>query len=66
MDTTITDLTRRPRSQALAADLKKTLFKPESPEAQRLRVETRRNRHIVLTGGKWKREVFEWRQSRGF
>ncbi|KAF7789532.1 hypothetical protein EIP86_000478 [Pleurotus ostreatoroseus] len=53
-------------ANALAADLKKSLFPPDSPEARRMKVETRRNRHVVLAGGKWKREVFDWLKSRGF
>jgi large subunit ribosomal protein L49 len=51
---------------ALTTDLKKTLFKPDSPEARRLKIETRQQRHVVLSGGKWKREVFEWLKARGY
>ncbi|KAI0361959.1 hypothetical protein OH77DRAFT_1369952, partial [Trametes cingulata] len=53
-------------AQALAQDLKKTLFPPGSPEAQRMRVETTPSRHVVLSGGRWKNAVVEWLVKRGF
>ena len=37
-----------------------------SAEAKRLKIETRQQRHVVLSGGKWKREVFEWLKEKGF
>ncbi|KAI0374759.1 hypothetical protein BV20DRAFT_390580 [Pilatotrama ljubarskyi] len=52
--------------QALAQDLKKTLFPAGSSEAERMRVETTNQRHVVLSGGRWKNEVVEWLVKRGF
>lgn len=52
--------------QDLAREMQAALFPPGTPEATRLAVATVRGRHVVLTGGHWKREVVQWLQSRGF
>lgn len=50
----------------LAREMQTALFPPGTPEATRLAVATVRGRHVVLTGGHWKREVVQWLQSKGF
>ncbi|KAI0831172.1 hypothetical protein BC628DRAFT_1415713 [Trametes gibbosa] len=51
---------------ALAHDLRTSLFPPGSNEAERMRIETTRQRHIVLSGGRWKADVLRWLAQRGF
>jgi len=51
----------------LVQDLRTTLFPPESEEAQRLKVETRSNRHILLSGGRLRKsQVMDWLREKGF
>ena len=57
MDCTVQDLVR---------DIKQTLFEPGTPEAERLRVDTVRGRHVVLSGGFFKTQVVQWLVSKGF
>lgn len=52
--------------EKLAADLQHSLFPADAPEAARLRVAAVRSRHVVLTGGHYKKEVLEWLHARGF
>ncbi|EPQ58397.1 hypothetical protein GLOTRDRAFT_72784 [Gloeophyllum trabeum ATCC 11539] len=51
---------------ALAHDLRKTLFPAESPESARLRVEVKASKHLIITGCRAKHRVIEWFQQRGF
>ncbi|KAH7929771.1 hypothetical protein BV22DRAFT_1102257 [Leucogyrophana mollusca] len=51
---------------ALANELQQSLFKHGSPEASRLKVETIGQRHLVLTGGRWKNDVMKWLMTKGF
>ncbi|KAH9854102.1 hypothetical protein C2E23DRAFT_884208 [Lenzites betulinus] len=51
---------------ALAHDLKTSLFPAGSHEAERMRVETNRQRHVVLSGGRWKPDVLRWLAQHGF
>ncbi|KAI0637094.1 mitochondrial large subunit ribosomal protein-domain-containing protein [Trametes polyzona] len=51
---------------ALAQDLKASLWPQGSPEAERMRVEVTPTRHVVLTGGRWKNSVISWLARRGF
>lgn len=53
-------------TEDLARDIKATLFPPGTPEAERLKVDTVRGRHIVLSGGFFKTQVVQWLQSKGF
>lgn len=52
--------------QALADDLARTLFPKGSSEAKRLAVQANNNRHLILTGGRWKNDVVRWLVQRGF
>jgi large subunit ribosomal protein L49 len=52
--------------QALANDIKTSLFPQGSPEAERLKLDIIRQRHLVLRGGKWKHNVVEWLKQKGF
>ena len=52
--------------QTLARDLQRDLFPAESPEAERLKITIRRNRHLDIHGGRWKQQVTEWLQAKGF
>jgi large subunit ribosomal protein L49 len=52
--------------QALAAELKQSLFNGDSPEASRLVVKVQGQRHITLTGGRFKRDVATWLTEKGF
>ncbi|KAI0646928.1 mitochondrial large subunit ribosomal protein-domain-containing protein [Trametes meyenii] len=51
---------------ALAQDLQRSLFPAESSEAQRMKVHTTHQRHVVLSGGRWKGEVVRWLARQGF
>ncbi|KAI0781066.1 mitochondrial large subunit ribosomal protein-domain-containing protein [Trametes elegans] len=51
---------------ALAKDLKSSLFPPGSDEAARLKISTTHSRHVTLSGGRWKTHVLRWLASRGF
>ena len=53
-------------SQSLAEDLKQSLFDANSPHAQRLTVKVQHQRHIVLSGGRFKRDVMAWLTAKGF
>ncbi|KAJ8093167.1 hypothetical protein PM082_020652 [Marasmius tenuissimus] len=52
-------------AEALAKDLSDSLFPRGSPEAQRLKVHTKRSRHVVIQGGQWKNQVVEWLAQKG-
>ncbi|KAN0075337.1 Ribosomal protein L49/IMG2 [Tylopilus felleus] len=54
------------RIDALAQDLKQSLFDPKSPHAQRLTVKVQHQRHIILSGGRFKRDVMAWLTAKGF
>ncbi|KAG0705373.1 ribosomal protein L49/IMG2 [Suillus ampliporus] len=51
---------------SLANDIKHSLFKHDSPEANRLKVQVIAQRHLVLSGGRWKNDVISWLMSKGF
>ncbi|KZT28503.1 hypothetical protein NEOLEDRAFT_1129312 [Neolentinus lepideus HHB14362 ss-1] len=51
---------------ALAHDLRKSLFPPNSPEGARLHVEVKASKHLIITGCRSKQRVTEWFQERGF
>ncbi|OCH87431.1 hypothetical protein OBBRIDRAFT_736206 [Obba rivulosa] len=51
---------------ALVADLRKELFEPGTPEADRMKIQTIRSKHVVLSGGLWKTEVTRWLALKGF
>jgi len=53
-------------TEHLVRDIKETLFQPDTPEAERLRINTVRGRHVVLSGGYFKTQVVQWLQSKGF
>lgn len=52
--------------QTLAQDLQRELFPTGSPEAEQLKVAIRRNRHLDIHGGQWRKQVTEWLQAKGF
>ncbi|KIM57602.1 hypothetical protein SCLCIDRAFT_1219279 [Scleroderma citrinum Foug A] len=52
--------------QALAHELRSSLFKPDSAEAARLRVRVHAQRHIIVSGGRWKTDVMAWLAGKGF
>jgi len=52
--------------QTLASDIKSSLFPQGSPEAERLKLDIVRQRHIILRGGRWKQHVTSWLKDRGF
>ncbi|KAF9228656.1 hypothetical protein BS17DRAFT_772333 [Gyrodon lividus] len=54
------------RIDALTAELKQSLFESNSPEASRLTVKVQAQRHITITGGRFKRAVAIWLTERGF
>ncbi|KAK7693324.1 hypothetical protein QCA50_002892 [Cerrena zonata] len=49
----------------LAQDLQRELFPAGSPEAEYLKVNIRRNRHIDIHGGRWRQQVTDWLQAKG-
>ncbi|KAG1882962.1 ribosomal protein L49/IMG2 [Suillus subluteus] len=51
---------------SLANDLKQSLFSHNSPEANRLKVQVIAQRHLVISGGRWKNDVINWLTSKGF
>lgn len=51
---------------SLANDIKQSLFSHNSPEANRLKVQVIAQRHLVITGGRWKNDVISWLASKGF
>jgi len=53
-------------ADALVADIRRNLFPPGSPEAERLKIQTLRSRHLVLSGGNFKRDLVQWLQAKGF
>ncbi|KAJ7273220.1 ribosomal protein L49/IMG2 [Mycena rebaudengoi] len=52
---------------ALAKDLTETLFTRNSPDASRMRVETKSDK-VIINGARtaWTKNVLEWLQERGF
>lgn len=52
--------------QSLAQDLKQSLLHPDSPHAQRLSVKVQHQRHIILSGGRFKRDILAWLTAKGF
>ena len=50
----------------LAQDLRQSLFAPDSPHAQRLAVRVQHQRHIILSGGRFKRDVLAWLTAKDF
>lgn len=53
-------------AQRLADDIQKTLFPADSSEAARLKIRVHQNRHLILSGGRWKHSVVEWLSAKGF
>ncbi|TBU32364.1 mitochondrial large subunit ribosomal protein-domain-containing protein [Dichomitus squalens] len=53
-------------ADALADDLSRSLFPAGTSEAARMRVHTVRQRHVVLSGGRWKNDVVRWLVQKGF
>ncbi|KAI0721643.1 mitochondrial large subunit ribosomal protein-domain-containing protein [Cerioporus squamosus] len=53
-------------ADALADDLARTLFPAGSSEAERIRVQTVHQKHVVVSGGRWKYDVIRWLAQRGF
>ncbi|KAI0063479.1 hypothetical protein BV25DRAFT_435544 [Artomyces pyxidatus] len=53
-------------AKALADDLTSGLFGPGSAEAQRMKVQVTRSKHLTLSGGRWKHKVMEWLTAKGF
>ncbi|KAG2348509.1 hypothetical protein BDR05DRAFT_973582 [Suillus weaverae] len=51
---------------SLANDLKQSLFSHNSPQADRLKVQVVAQRHLVVSGGRWKNDVISWLTSKGF
>ncbi|KAJ8581689.1 hypothetical protein M405DRAFT_832024 [Rhizopogon salebrosus TDB-379] len=51
---------------SLANELQQSLFKHGSPEANRLKVQVTAQRHVILSGGRWKNDVINWLMSKGF
>lgn len=54
------------QAQVLANQLKASLFEPNSPAAARLGVRVHDQRHIIITGGRWKVDVMAWLLNKGF
>ncbi|KZV75780.1 hypothetical protein PENSPDRAFT_570851 [Peniophora sp. CONT] len=50
----------------LADDIQQTLFPADSSEAARLKIRVHQNRHLILSGGRWKHSVVEWLSTKGF
>ncbi|RPD66007.1 hypothetical protein L226DRAFT_566489 [Lentinus tigrinus ALCF2SS1-7] len=53
-------------ADALADDLARTLFPAGSSEAERIQVQTVHQKHVVISGGRWKSDVIRWLAQRGF
>ncbi|KAG6832695.1 hypothetical protein H0H92_012267 [Tricholoma furcatifolium] len=51
--------------QVLASEISRKLFPKNSPEAERLKVEVDRT-SIIIRGGRWKNNVVEFLQEKGF
>ncbi|KDQ60649.1 hypothetical protein JAAARDRAFT_31619 [Jaapia argillacea MUCL 33604] len=51
---------------ALAHDLRRTLFPAASEESTRLRIEVKDSRQVIITGGRIKNVIVQWLQDRGF
>ncbi|KAI0336401.1 hypothetical protein GY45DRAFT_1238299 [Cubamyces sp. BRFM 1775] len=51
---------------SLVQDLQTSLFPAGSAEAERMKISTNRQRHLVLSGGRWKNDVIRWLVNRGF
>ena len=52
--------------QTLRNDLASSLFKPGSDQTARLKAVIHRQDTIILTGGRWKQNVMDWLQQKGF
>ncbi|KAG9318265.1 ribosomal protein L49/IMG2 [Chiua virens] len=50
----------------LVHDLRQSLFSKDSPHAQRLAVNVHQQKHIILSGGRFKRDVMAWLAAKGF
>ncbi|TFY63519.1 hypothetical protein EVG20_g6280 [Dentipellis fragilis] len=53
-------------AHALAEDLKASLFTHGSPEAERMKINIVRSKHLILSGGRWKHDIMGWLQKKGF
>ncbi|KAK7440190.1 hypothetical protein VKT23_017133 [Stygiomarasmius scandens] len=53
-------------ANALAKDLSQSLFKSDSPETSKLKINVVRSKHLVISGGRWKNDVLEWLLRKGF
>ncbi|KAG6820558.1 hypothetical protein H0H93_015078 [Arthromyces matolae] len=51
---------------ALASDIQRNLFPKDSPEASRIQVKVQPTKHIFITGGRWRNEVTQFLQEKGF
>ncbi|TFK55191.1 hypothetical protein OE88DRAFT_1723577 [Heliocybe sulcata] len=51
---------------ALARDIRKSLLPPDAPEGQRLHVQVKSSKHLIVTGCRSKQRVVEWLQQKGF
>ena len=52
--------------QTLRNDLASSLFEPGSDQTARLKAVIHRQDTIILTGGRWKQNVMDWLQQKGF
>lgn len=52
--------------KSLAQDLRQSLFPKDSQHTQHLAVRVRHQRHIILSGGRFKRDVTAWLAAKGF
>ncbi|KAG6334557.1 hypothetical protein ID866_4533 [Astraeus odoratus] len=52
--------------QALANELRASLFQADSLEAAKLRIRVHDQRHVLLSGGRWKADVMSWLAAKGF
>ncbi|PAV23565.1 mitochondrial large ribosomal subunit [Pyrrhoderma noxium] len=50
----------------LRNDLASSLFEPGSDQTARLKAVIHRQDTIILTGGRWKQNVMDWLQQKGF
>ncbi|KIK63633.1 hypothetical protein GYMLUDRAFT_40701 [Collybiopsis luxurians FD-317 M1] len=53
-------------ASALARELSANLFPPGSPEASRLKISVHRSSHLIIQGGRWKRNIMDWLVQKGF
>ncbi|PPQ64021.1 hypothetical protein CVT24_009395 [Panaeolus cyanescens] len=52
--------------EALVKNMKQQLFEPGSEEASKLKIEISQSKHLVITGGRWQRQVVEFLKQKGF